>query len=195
MTEDRTSRTRRRASLRKLLYIPLAVGVLAGAISVGTGIGSTAPTAAPDAGGTASTSASDGPTAFAGDPHWWSLYNDSGLPIYGEWSLQTGPKVIKLDIAKDLPLPFGSHESRPRIDDSGWSRSPRADWTAHICFNHAWWSFDRTERNRTAIEFGGNDATFVLRGDNGVLKATWQPSDYRAPSEASLDLDPGAGPC
>ncbi|MDV6274112.1 hypothetical protein R3Q06_11430 [Rhodococcus erythropolis] len=210
MTEDRT--TRRRVSLRKLIYIPLAVGVLAGAVGAGTGIGAAAP-AVPSTGVTAPTSTTDTASASgSGRPgwDWWSLYNDTGKPIYGTWTEQTGGrKAVTLDLVKDMPLPSPGHESRPRNDTA--SNPPNAPkksilrpadpelrvdqsgfnpyWWAHICYNHMWWNLNGTEA------LLGRDATFRLRGEYSGLQVTWNPYYDDVPNEAFLQPNKADGPC
>ncbi|MDV6278505.1 hypothetical protein R3Q06_34445 [Rhodococcus erythropolis] len=203
MTTDRTARLRRMASLRTPLYIPLAVGVLAGAVGAGTGVGAAGPvTADPDAvtasTHSASTSTEDTAPGSAGDTHWWSLYNYTGQSVYGEWSVQSGESVSETKTVKDWPLPSGSHESRGRNDSMLW----KTYWMGHICYNHAWYNFPRTHISM------GDDATFVLwnaftpeaesGGSENVpsgVRVSWNPADPRDPAKADLIRNPYEAPC
>ncbi|MFC9769659.1 hypothetical protein [Rhodococcus jostii] len=182
MTADHT--TRRKASLRKLLYIPLAVGVLAGAVGAGTGLGTAAAIPDPDA-VTTSTPTPDTAPGSAGDSHWWTLKNDTGQPIYGTWSEQTGSDVSALEVVKDMPLPSGGHESRPRNDSSYGQYGHKSYWMGHICYNNAWWNFPRTETYLV-------DETFSLWSDGGGLHASWATWYL---DEVSLVLNPHEAPC
>ncbi|MFC9768322.1 hypothetical protein [Rhodococcus jostii] len=152
MTEDHTTRTRRTASMRKLLYTPLAVGILAGAVCAGTGLGTAAPATAPDA-VAASTSTPDAATASTTrviDRNWWSLSNDTGKPIYGEFNYQVGTQRSNLILDKDLQLQQGGREGRPWLHSSGFQSEY---WTGHICYDHKWWNIPPTE-------FYTNDGSF-----------------------------------
>ncbi|MFC9768105.1 hypothetical protein [Rhodococcus jostii] len=171
MTEDLTTRTRRRASLRKLLYTPLAVGVLAGAVCTGTGLSTATALPAPDA----VINTPDALPASTGDAHWWSLYNDTGQPIYGEWSEQVGSPVSGLEVVKDWQMPQGGHESRPRINESFTLAFPY--WWGHICYDHKQWNLGREERNvsdegrftLTARPGGGLDVVWEEGGGGGGI--------------------------
>ncbi|MDV6276358.1 hypothetical protein R3Q06_22935 [Rhodococcus erythropolis] len=207
MAEHHTTRTYRMTWQGKLFYIPLAVGVIAGVVSAGTGIGMAATDATTDV-ANASTSAPDTASDHPGW-EWWSLYNDTGKPIYGTWSQQIGKSVSTLDLVKNMPLSSPGHESRPRNDTAWYPPSapqksilqpadpePRVDqsgfdtyWWAHICYNHMWWNLNGTEA------FLGRDATFRLRGDYSGLQATWNPYDSDEPSEAFLQPNKADGPC
>ncbi|MDV6277217.1 hypothetical protein R3Q06_27355 [Rhodococcus erythropolis] len=209
MAEHLTTRTYRMTWRRKLFCIPLAVGVIAGAANAGTGIGMAATDAATDV-ANASTSAPD-TASGSGSPgwDWWSLYNDTGKPIYGTWSQQIGKSVSTLDLVKDMPLSSPGHESRPR-NDAGWNPhnvpkksilrpadpEPRVDqsgfnpyWWAHICYNHMWWNLNGTEA------LLGRDGTFRLRGEYSGLQVTWNPYYDDEPSEAFLQPNKADGPC
>ncbi|MDV6278361.1 hypothetical protein R3Q06_33540 [Rhodococcus erythropolis] len=181
MTAHHTTRIRM-ASLRKLLSTPLAVGILAGGVCAGTGLGTAAPV--PDA-ITESTCAPDTPPAAAGDLNWWFLYNFTGQPIYGEWSEQSGSAVSEVKRVKEVPLPDRGFESRGRNDCGAWNPY----WMGHICSNHAWWNLPRDVRRLS------HDAAFTLQLVNGSLKATWNPSDSRAPFEAFLTRNWAEGSC
>ncbi|MFC9769092.1 hypothetical protein [Rhodococcus jostii] len=178
-----------------MLYAPLAVSVLAGAVCAGTGIG----TATPDA-VTASASTADTPPASANPAkNWWSLYNYTDKQVYGEFSVQSGKTVSEVKIDKDRQLASGGHESRPTIDSMLW----KSYWMGHICYNHTWYNFPRTE-----IEMG-EDATFVLwnafasDGESGGrsegvpagIRVTWNPFDPTHASEADLIRNWAEAPC
>ncbi|MFC9769242.1 hypothetical protein [Rhodococcus jostii] len=182
MTAYLTTRIRM-ASLWKLLYTPLAVGVVAGAVCAGTGVGTAAPIPGPDA-VTECRSTPDTPPGSAGDVHWWFLYNFTGEPIYGEWSEQSGSAVSEVKIAKDRQLPDRGYESRGRNDCGAWNPY----WMGHICSNHAWWNLPRDVRRLS------HDAAFTLQDVNGSLKATWNPSS-RDPFEAFLTRNWAEGSC
>ncbi|MFC9768933.1 hypothetical protein [Rhodococcus jostii] len=186
MTANPTTRARRMASPRKLLYTPLAVSILASAVCAGTGIGTAAtPLPAPDT-VTASSSTPDTPSESA-LPGWevWSLYNRTGQPIYGTWSQQTEDRRSEVKIIKDAPLPDGGYESQPQKEGDLWNTS----WEGHICYNREWWTLPSGSRNVD------NNAVFALRAVNGGLQATWNPIRPGAPSEATLDLNLADGPC
>ncbi|MDV6278785.1 hypothetical protein R3Q06_36070, partial [Rhodococcus erythropolis] len=117
-TTKKNKKKYRRQHLRALAHAPLVVAVAATALCTGTGAGSAATGPAPDE-VTASTSTPDTPLE-SGRPgwDWWSLYNDTGQPIYGTWSEQVGSDVSGLDLVAKWPLPNGGHESRPRNDSN-----------------------------------------------------------------------------
>ncbi|MDV6278389.1 hypothetical protein R3Q06_33710 [Rhodococcus erythropolis] len=69
--------------------------------------------------------------------NWWSLYNYTRLPVYGEFSVQTEKDVSEVKLVKDWPLPSGNHESRARNDSKKW----KSYWMGNICYNHTWWHF------------------------------------------------------
>ncbi|MFC9761631.1 hypothetical protein [Rhodococcus jostii] len=181
MTADHTPRTRRRASLRKLLYAPLAVSVLAGAVCAGTGIGFSAPDVV-----TASSSTPDTPPAST-DPgmDWWTLANVTGQPIYGEWSEQSGSAVSKVHIVPDMQLSSPGHESRPRTDNA-LRGAPY--WMGHICYNHVWWNFPRTEQHLAP------NAQFTLDVVKGKPRATWMTQTGTTPS-VDLTENKAEGSC
>ncbi|MDV6277602.1 hypothetical protein R3Q06_29350 [Rhodococcus erythropolis] len=186
MAEHLATRTNRMTWQRKLFYIPLAVGVIAGAAGAGTGIGMAATDAATDV-TNASTSAPD--TALeSGDPgmDWWSLYNNTGQPIFGTWSEQSGSLTKELDLVKDMPLANGGHESRERTD-SMWRGDPY--WMGHICYAHAWWNFPRSVLNL------GPNARFALEAKDGQLRATWNPQATPSRSGTDLTRNPYEAPC
>ncbi|MDV6278299.1 hypothetical protein R3Q06_33180 [Rhodococcus erythropolis] len=168
--------------LRKVSYAPLTAAVLAGALCSGTGTGTAAADAATDA-PTASTAAAPG-TAI--DWHWWSLYNDTGQPIYGTWSEQVGSTVSELDLVSKWPLQNDGHESRPRVDN-GWVGSPY--WMGHICYAHKWWNHPRQERVLSA------DATFTLEAKDGGLQVTWKKRYYETSQKEAMILNPHEAPC
>ncbi|MDV6274113.1 hypothetical protein R3Q06_11435 [Rhodococcus erythropolis] len=119
--------------LRNAAYAPMVVSVLAGAVCAGTGLGS------------AATDAITPPTS-GGDRHWWSLYNNTGQPISGEWTEQIGAATSGLTLVKEIPEPQGGHESRPRISDAAHPLS-NPYWWGHICYDHKKWNLDRQVRN------------------------------------------------
>ncbi|MDV6278573.1 hypothetical protein R3Q06_34840 [Rhodococcus erythropolis] len=84
----------------------------------------------------------------AGDAHWWSLYNNTGQPISGEWTEQIGAATSGLTLVKDIPEPQGGHESRPRISEAAHPFS-NPYWWGHICYDHKQWNLDRQVRNVT----------------------------------------------
>ncbi|MDV6278257.1 hypothetical protein R3Q06_32865 [Rhodococcus erythropolis] len=209
MTERLTTRTHRRSSLPQLFCIPLAVGVITGAVSAGTGIGTAATDTATDVANTSTSAPDTAPASGVPGWDWWSLYNDTGKPIYGTWTQQMGKSVSTLDLVKDMPLSSPGHESRERTD-AVWNPpnapkksilrpadlQPRVDrselntyWWAHICYNHMWWNLNGTEA------FLGRDATFRLRGDYGGLQVTWNAYYSDAPSEAFLQPNKAEAPC
>ncbi|MDV6275323.1 hypothetical protein R3Q06_17645 [Rhodococcus erythropolis] len=165
MAEERTTGTRRRSSLRKLLYTPLAVGVIAGTVCAGTGIGIAAPGAA-----AASTSTPDSPLESGDIPgyDWWTLKNETGESIYGEWSTQVGSTVSELKITSDWPLKNGGFESRPTLG----AAFRHTYWMGHICYQHTWWNLDR-------YQFGLDiDGTFTLTVGFAGLFAEWNSNPY-----------------
>ncbi|MDV6276856.1 hypothetical protein R3Q06_25505 [Rhodococcus erythropolis] len=177
MTANHTTRTRRMARLRKLLYVPLAVSVLAGAVCAGTGIGTAAPIPAPDA-----VTASAGPSQ-----DWWSLSNDTGQPIYGMFNYQVGPQKSDLVIAKDRPMQQGGREGRQWWHSAfGWSNEY---WSGHICYDHKQWNIPLTQ-------FSVIDAGFTLRHDSaGGLKLDWNPIYPTDPSSVPFTYNKAEGPC
>ncbi|MFD7046225.1 hypothetical protein, partial [Rhodococcus jostii] len=114
-----------------------------------------------------------------------TLKNDTGQPIYGTWSEQTGSDVSALEVVKDMPLPSGGHESRPRNDSSYGQYGHKSYWMGHICYNNAWWNFPRTETYLV-------DETFSLWSDGGGLHASWATWYL---DEVSLVLNPHEAPC
>ncbi|MFC9769243.1 hypothetical protein [Rhodococcus jostii] len=182
---DVSTKKNRPHRMRRWVYAPLVAAVTAGAICTGAGIGSAGTGAAPDA-VTASTSTADTAPGPAGDKNWWSLYNFTSKPIYGEWSVQTGKNVSEVKIAKDRQLQTSNRESRPRNDSVWW----KSYWMGHICYNNAWWNFPRT-----AIDVD-QDFTFTLDvwpGDR--LHATWNPRVPGSPFDAFLIRNPYEAPC
>ncbi|MDV6276357.1 hypothetical protein R3Q06_22930 [Rhodococcus erythropolis] len=172
MTEDRAFRTRRRASLRKLLYVPLAVGVLAGAISAGTGIGTAAP----------------GPQTCVPTTQaekWWSLYNCTDQPIYGQWHHQVGSKTSDLNLVKDgQEQPLG-REMRERFSSPGYETY----WIGHICYDHKWWNLPMTNPQ----QFDGN---FSLWNTADGLRVDWNATGpWSSPYTAKLVYNKAEGPC
>ncbi|MFC9769089.1 hypothetical protein [Rhodococcus jostii] len=187
MTVDLTTRTRRIVRLPKLLYISLAVGILAGAVCAGTGLGTAAPISALDV-VTASSSTPDTPPASARPGwDWWSLVNNTGQPIYGTWSQQVGDISSELEVVKDRPMPQEGHESRPRVH---WSSSSdyQPYWMGHICYDHKWWNLPRARR------YPDSNAAFTLDvWPGGRLHATWNP--VSGPFDEFLILNPYEAPC
>ncbi|MFC9768673.1 hypothetical protein [Rhodococcus jostii] len=174
--------------LRKAAYAPLAVAVLAGAVCAGTGIGTAAPTTAPEA-VTASTSTKDTPPASA-DPamNWWTLFNNTGQPIYGTWSEQSGSDVSELNLVPNMPLRSSGLESRPRNDSPLWN----SYWMGHICYRGAWWNFPREARSL------GRDAFFRLTpadGDWNSLNVTWNSTGVEDPVVTPMIRNPHEAPC
>ncbi|MFC9761630.1 hypothetical protein [Rhodococcus jostii] len=164
--------------------------VAAGSVCTGVGVGSAGTGAAPDA-VTSSASTADTAPGSAVLPGWvwWSLYNDTGEPVYGEWSEQVGGDVSVLNLVKDMSLRNEGHESRKRVDDGGWF-SANSYWMGHICYNHAWWNFPRSKYTF------GSDAAFRLQVVNGGLQATLNPAYTEHPSEkVSLIRNPHEAPC
>ncbi|MDV6278541.1 hypothetical protein R3Q06_34645 [Rhodococcus erythropolis] len=185
MTGDHT--THPRARLRKMLHIPLTVGVLTGAVSAGTGIGTAAPAPAADT-VTAFSAILDTPLE-SGLPgwDWWSLYNNTGKAIYGTWSQQVGDRSSELVLVKDMPLADGGHESRPRVHWSPYS-GVKPYWMGHICYDHKWWNLPR------ALRYPDSNAAFTLDvWPGGRLHATWNPSS--GPFDEFLILNPHEAPC
>ncbi|MDV6276356.1 hypothetical protein R3Q06_22925 [Rhodococcus erythropolis] len=153
----------RRERVGRWAYAPLVVVIAAGAIGGGMGVGSadtdTAPTiaAAPTVAAPAST----------GDRHWWSLYNDTGQPISGEWTEQVGNATSGLTLVKDIPEPQGGHESRPRINDLAHPLS-NPYWWGHICYDHKKWNLDRQ------VRYVSDEGKFTLVAhEGGGLDVTW----------------------
>ncbi|MDV6278260.1 hypothetical protein R3Q06_32880 [Rhodococcus erythropolis] len=182
MTDYHHTRTRT-AVLRKLRCLLVVASVVAGTTCVGTGFGTAMPGDVPGA-VTVSAGAPGTAPGSAGDKNWWSLYNYTGQSIYGEWSVQTGKNVSEVKLVEDWPLPFGDHESRARNESKWW----KSYWMGHICRNHAWWNFPRTE-----IVLA-DDAAFTLWYKNG-LQVGWNPWKTGAPATASLILNLADGPC
>ncbi|MDV6278446.1 hypothetical protein R3Q06_34070 [Rhodococcus erythropolis] len=135
--------------LRNAAYAPMMACVLTGAVCAGTGLASAATDTAP---------------ASAGDTHWWSLYNNTGKPIYGQWTEQIGDGVSGLDLVKDIPEPQGGHESRPRIKDSAHPFS-NPYWWGHICYDHKQWNLDRQ------VRYVSDEGKFTLVAHAGGLVA------------------------
>ncbi|MFC9769091.1 hypothetical protein [Rhodococcus jostii] len=196
---DVSRKKNRPDGMRRWAYVPLAVSVLAGAVCGGAGTGTAATTASTDV-VTESATTPDAPHGSAGDKNWWSLYNYTGLPVYGEFSVQTGKAVSEVKIDKDRQLASGGHESRPTTNSVWW----RDYWMGHICFNHAWYNFPRTD---ITID---QDATFALwNGKVGDVEsggrregvpaagvyATWNPRSSKDPSKANLIRNWAEAPC
>ncbi|MFC9768498.1 hypothetical protein [Rhodococcus jostii] len=171
MIVDRTTRTRRKASLRKLLYTPLAVSILAGAVCAGTGIGAAAPITQTCV-----------PTTTA--DKWWSLYNCTDQQIYGEWHHQVGFKSSDLVLVRDFPLKPKSHESRERFSSSGFEVKY---WIGRICYDDEWWNFPITAPG----QFDGNFS--LWSNTDGGLRADWRSTGRQ--SSAKLVYNKADGPC
>ncbi|MFC9768082.1 hypothetical protein [Rhodococcus jostii] len=181
MTVDHTARTRRRASIRKLLYTPLAVGILAGAVCAGTGIGAAAP--AVDAVAESTTT----PAPSAPPANEWVLANETASPIYGLWSENRGDATSKVETDSDHPLEPGGTASRTNLDETAGHLTY---WWAHVCYNHRWRNLnagrsgpyltDRMELKadgpHLAVEFF---ATGDLHERNG--RAVLEDNPYEAP--------------
>ncbi|MDV6278720.1 hypothetical protein R3Q06_35720 [Rhodococcus erythropolis] len=176
--------------MRRWTYAALVAAVTSVTVCSGAGTGSASAGAGPDA-VTTSVSAADTAPGSAVLPGWvwWSFYNDTGQPIYGEWSEQVGDTVSVLNLVKNMPLRTEGHESRKRVDDEGWFPS-RPYWMGHICYNHAWWNFPRS------VYTFGSDAVFRLQVVNGGLQATLNPAYAEHPSEkVSFIRNPYEAPC
>ncbi|MDV6277350.1 hypothetical protein R3Q06_28025 [Rhodococcus erythropolis] len=160
MTEDLIIRTHRRASLRKLFYIPLAVGVLAGAVGAGTGIGAAASSDGVELAGTP-TGSFQAPEVGTAD-HVWKLTNDqvgSNGPIWGELYKQQGSFTSTLTIPKNAPLALGqSSGAVKQISDVFYKEYT---WGT-LCFNHDQYTLPRKVYTNDSSELLFRGGSFGL---------------------------------
>ncbi|MDV6275365.1 hypothetical protein R3Q06_17870 [Rhodococcus erythropolis] len=93
-----TSSSSRKKMLRAMLVAPVAIGVLAGALVAGTGIGSAA-----SADGTGSAELTTGsPESTPG--YTWTLANDTDQPIWGDLIKETSVERSRIMTRSDSPI-------------------------------------------------------------------------------------------
>ncbi|MDV6278721.1 hypothetical protein R3Q06_35725 [Rhodococcus erythropolis] len=162
--------------LRKAAYAPLAVAVLAGALSSGAGISTADATTTPT--GT--------DTLQSGDTYNWALLNRTGQPIYGtwDWSMEWSEDGARVVVPADNPL---------RPDDAvmgAQTKNParRTTWTGRICYDEHWWNYKYTG-------YTGNEPSLVFRLEADSTHVLYAYHTLKLFDDYRIALTPENGVC